>query len=576
MPPSNKPLTPDAEQTLESALTQSGSYAPAETLTPPPESVVRTLNWAPAPLSPPKLVGRDEEVEALIEHVDEGVMIISSTGGTGIGATALARRLATEAGADYPMGSIEINLRGSKFAFQDPLSPADVQRRVIRSVDPNAELPEDERALRKLYTNLLNEHRALILLEDAASATQLRYLVPRKGGPVIITSENDLSTGFPKLFPYYLEPLTTEETRMLLVQIAPQAVSLPRHALTKLVSRLQGIPLALRIIAPLLGRRPLMSPRRLIRNLDRAQRRVVALRGTETPNTAIDVALETAYESLDDDLKPYFIALALFPAPFTVKAAATIWDVSQEEARRILTLLVQLALVEHQMGETHFEVHLIVRLYAQELLLGQPERTQTLVFRYAGYYLQEAIHVSDQFKQPESGISEPLISLYSLWEHLPIAWRRINGQDSGWPKPSDTDRWISDFPLRVMPILQAILSKKELCDWLLRSLDAAEHLGNQRTMSIHLEALGRVSTAMGEHETALAYHERRLEIARAREDREVEAKAMMDIGISCGALGDLKRASASWRKALVLMELIGDARAETIRNWLAELQRLGV
>jgi tetratricopeptide (TPR) repeat protein len=575
VPPTNKPMTTDAEQEPETTAVPGGTYAPAEPLTPPPETVVRTLNWAPAPLSPPKLIGRDAEVDELIEHLDDGVLIISSTGGTGIGATALARRLATDAAAAYPAGSIEINLRGSGFAFQDPLSPADVQRRVIRSVDPHAELPENERALRKVYNKVLDERRALIILEDAASAAQLRYLVPRKGAPVIVTTENDLSSSFPRLYPFFLEPLSAEDTRMLLVQIAPQAVSIPRRALTKLVTRLQGIPLALRIIAPLLGRRPLMSPRRLIRSLDRAQRRVVALRGAETPNTAIDVALETAYESLDDDLKPYFVALALFPAPFTVKAAAAIWDISQEEARRILTRLVQLALVDHQMGETHFEVHLLVRLYAQELLLGQPDRTQKLVFRYAGYYLQEAIQVSDQFKEPESSVSEPMISLYSLWEHLPIAWRRINGEDSGWPKPSDTDRWVSDFPLRVMPILQAILSKQELRAWLLRSLDAAERLGNRRTMSVHLGALGRVSTALDEHQTALEYQESRLEIARERKDRVVEAEALMNIGISCGALGDLKRASASWRKSLVLLEIIGDARAETIRNWLAELQRLG-
>ena len=46
----------------------------------------------------------------------------------------------------------------------------------------------------------------------------------------------------------------------------------------------------------------------------------------------------------------------------------------------------------------------------------------------------------------------------------------------------------------------------------------------------------------------------------------------MYAGSSCGAPGHVQRASARWRKALVIFELLGDQRAERVSLLLAQLQ----
>jgi tetratricopeptide (TPR) repeat protein len=288
----------------------------------------------------------------------------------------------------------------------------------------------------------------------------------------------------------------------------------------------------------------------------------------------VDAAIEVAYDFLPDRLKSYYVALAVFSAPFTVAAAATVWQTSVETALELLDLLVRRSLVDHQPGASTYQIHRLVRLHAQELLLGQAERTRTLVGNYARHYLKEALRINERLRATsDAPLQLPTsAALRLLWQHLPTAWDRLTGEDPGWPAPADADRLISDFPLRVMPLLKTILPEGELFAWITGALEAAGRLDNRRTMSLLFGALGDMSLAQGEEQRALSYYEQQLELARERDDRYVEGEALMNIGVICGAAGDVRRAGSSWRKALVLLELVDDHRAEHVRNWLAELQ----
>ncbi|MCJ7550892.1 MAG: hypothetical protein MUQ30_14555 [Anaerolineae bacterium] len=90
-----------------------------------------------------------------------------------------------------------------------------------------------------------------------------------------------------------------------------------------------------------------LSPRKLLHNPELAQRRVVALHGSQTTDTPIDVALEISCDLLDFELKQYFDALAIFPEPFTKSAAPAVWKVTITAARVSVERLSRLALVDH-------------------------------------------------------------------------------------------------------------------------------------------------------------------------------------------------------------------------------------
>lgn len=520
----------------------------------------------------PQLTGRRALIAELRDHLSEGVLIVSGTGGAGIGATSVARRLAVEAAAEYPDGCVLINLRGGEPAYLGALSSSQVQRRILRALLPSSPpLPETSTDLRKLYSKTLAERRVLLILDDAASATQLRALLPRGNSTAIVTTQDELSSSFPKLYARALDGLDLESAYQMMAQTAPALADLSKSSLRHLVTRLQGVPLALRLVAPLLGDHPRLSPRRLMQGLDIAQRRIEALRGSRTLDMAVNVAMETAYELLDYEIKPYFEALAVFPAPFTAHAAATVWDVTLQQAEQILDQLTALALIDHQVETSHYEIHHLVRLYAQELLLGQPDRAKDLVARYVELMMRDVI----QAWAPSDSASA-VADTYLIWEHIPTAWRRATGKDPGWPPAPNMERWVCNFPIHGQPALAEILTQEELRDWLTCALAAAESLQDFRMMGVHLGELGKVSAALGEDQAALAYFERQLAVAQEHETGDAEGEALMHVGVAYGALGDIQQANASWQRALTLFERTGDQRAGRIRVWLKELHnRIG-
>ena len=122
-------------------------------------------------------------------------MVITAIDGVaGIGKTALAVHFAHRAAAAFPDGQLFVNLRGFD-PEHPPLDPGDVLARFARALgaDP-ADLPADPDELAAMYRSQLSGRRVLVVLDNAASAEQVRPLLPgTEGCLAIITSRNRLS-----------------------------------------------------------------------------------------------------------------------------------------------------------------------------------------------------------------------------------------------------------------------------------------------------------------------------------------------------------------------------------------------
>ncbi|WP_157436337.1 AAA family ATPase [Actinospica robiniae] len=114
------------------------------------------------------------------------------TGPAGVGKTALAVHWAGHARARFPDGLLYADLRGRTAA---PERSAEVLGRFLRALGTAAEQPpKDPGEMLLHYRSLLKDRRILIVLDDAASVTQVSSLLPDIGPcMVMVTSRTELT-----------------------------------------------------------------------------------------------------------------------------------------------------------------------------------------------------------------------------------------------------------------------------------------------------------------------------------------------------------------------------------------------
>ena len=528
---------------------------------------VLRFNITPPPIG---FVGRRGELAELLSNFDRGVLIISAAGELGVGTTALARQLAAALMKDFPDGCLEIDLRGGMPDSVTTLLPAEAQRRLLRPFHPDALLPEEPGELDRLYRETFSSLKVLLLLDNVASATQLRRLLPRQPSAAIVTARTEFPVSA-KLYTLNLHKLRTEDARTLLLQIAPECAKMPQRLLGKILQCFGGSPLALRLVGAVLRDSDTRTPRSLLSRYSAIKKRLTALRTFDT-NLAVTIALELAYEAMPPEQHSFFEALAVFPSPFTRLAAMAVWGVDAETADTLLVAFVRSNLLMYVPEAELYVLHDMASFYAQELMLGQPDRTRLVMARYAYYVLAEAARAGDLYNARGSYREEGIWRFNAIWPHLWAAWLRMSGADPSWPHPGNVDRWLCDVVLRIFPMLSRVLPMTEQMVILERVLESAQRLDRQAEATT-LYFMGQIYTAQEEHAQALNCYQQYLKIVYELHDRRAEAEAMMHIGGACGALGNVKRAQESWRHAMALFRMIGDPRAAQLRVWLEALER---
>lgn len=221
---------------------------------------------AELPAAASELVGRDRELaelDRLVRPGNDRAGRVLISGPPGAGCTALAVYWAHGAARHFPGGQLYVDLRGAGGA---PRPPADVLRRLLRSLaagrgaDPGAtaRLEPEESAAR--VRSLLARRRVLLVLDNAASAGQVRSLLP--GTPdcaVLVTSRLWLADLLAReeMAAFAVGKLAPRDAEELLRGLvgAERADAEPR-ALERLASLAGHLPLALRMAAAWLRTHP--------------------------------------------------------------------------------------------------------------------------------------------------------------------------------------------------------------------------------------------------------------------------------------------------------------------------------
>ena len=169
-------------------------------------------------------MGREEEIATLMaayKGAGQGAMIVGARGMAGVGKTELAKVLANRLKDHFPDGQIFFNLRGaSDDEATKPATATEALSHVIRSFEPEAQLPEDVDTLRGKYNSVLDGKRVLLLMDNALDAGQLAPLTPPPDGcALIVTSRHHFALA--GMESVDLDTLSAEEARKLLLKICP-------------------------------------------------------------------------------------------------------------------------------------------------------------------------------------------------------------------------------------------------------------------------------------------------------------------------------------------------------------------
>ncbi|HXL93498.1 MAG TPA: BTAD domain-containing putative transcriptional regulator [Streptosporangiaceae bacterium] len=374
-------------------------------LAPPPGSLTiqvatrRRPNMLPTDIA--DFVGREEQIvevrAALGRKPSAAVPVVVIVGRGGVGKTSLAVHVSHQFMGDFADGQLFADLHG---ASSHPIGPMHALERFLRAMGvPGSQIPDglDERA--EVYRGLLGDRKTLVVIDDAASESQVRPLLP--GGAaaaVIVTSRNRLA-GLAGAIHVDVNVFNAEWSLKLLARIVGAARVRSQASEASLVAQHCGhLPLALRIAGARLSARPNWSIQRLVDRLADETRRLDELRYGD-----LDVrpSILLTYQSANVDARRLFRLLALLDLThFPRWVSSVLLDQPLTHADDLLDDLVNAQLIEltgtgsgvHQ----QYRFHDLIRVFARERLAAEEPaaKRSAALERWFGalLYLAEQAH----------------------------------------------------------------------------------------------------------------------------------------------------------------------------------------
>ena len=521
------------------------------------------LHQLPADLA--DFTGREGEVRELVALLSGGVAgaTISAIGGMGgVGKTTLAVHVAHRVVEHYPDGQIVVEMGGTS---EQPLTPVEAMGRVIHTFQPELRLPDDPNEVAPLYRTILEGRRVLLLLDNAANSAQVRPLVVPAGCGLVVTSRHNIS--LPGLRHFDLDALPEKKARKLLRTIVGR-----RRATGEELGRVVGLcgrlPLALRVAGDFLVVHPDWSAGEYAQALADERERLARLKhedldvGAALGLSAAQLVRERA------DLAARWQMLSVFPAPFERTAAAAVWGVEEEEARDGLSELAARSLVLYEGESGMYRLHDLMRLVAEDAFgygggerdkEGEQARLGEAAMRHAAYYLEVGSRANALYMQGGEHVLEGLRLFDGAWPHLWAAYGRMRERED-----EAAAQWTSDFPGRVVYVLDLRRPPRDQIPILEAAAAAARGIGDRGGEGAHLGNLGSAYLDLGEVQRAIEYYGQALAIAREIGHRQAEGNHLGNLGSAYYLLGETRRAIEYYEQALAIAWEIGDRRNERV------------
>ena len=220
------------------------------------------------------------------------------------------------------------------------------------------------------------DRRALVVLDDAASADQVQALLPGGAGCAVIVTSRMPLYGLPGVEICELAPFGLDDGRDLLARIlGERRVAAEPAAAVGIVRMVGGLPLALDLIGQRLTAFPGMGLGALLATLSQTFR-TRPLSALSAVGPDLHAALESSYRRLSDqDRRAFRLLSTLGDGDFGAKEAARVFLVDPVTAELALLRLADAHFV-HVLSvatspEHRYVLHSITRAFALERLLTE-------------------------------------------------------------------------------------------------------------------------------------------------------------------------------------------------------------
>ncbi|MDX8037081.1 tetratricopeptide repeat protein [Lentzea sp. BCCO 10_0856] len=530
------------------------------------------------PPAPRCFVSRKHELAAL-----NGWPLLVISGPGGVGKTSLALRWLHDRRAEFPDGQLYVDL--GAHAPGGPVAPEVVLEWFLHALGV-VEVPESLAARQAMFRSVTVGRAFAVLLDNAASAAQVRPLLPA-AGTVVVTSRWRLSPlGVDGARFVEVEPLGLQDSvRLLDMIIKGDRTTAEPDAAGELARLCGGLPVALSVVGARLSTRPRRS----------LGRELSELRDDRLPEldegASVGSVLDLSYVDLPARQARLYRLCAWLPGPwFGVEVAAAMVGEPVGDVEDALEDLVEKNLLS-EIADDRFRYHDMLRTHARSK--PDPAREPGLR-RVVEWWLAKAVS-ADLAARPGRQHLGPVYGEAVAADGDPVEWleqERANlvaaqrcADEHGWPelvwqlcepmwalflhRHYYTD-WVETHRLAIraapacgQPVAAARLGNRlamaytnlRRYDEAAAELDAvlAAGLDDQESETTALSMLGRVHLGRGEPDAALRCYRRVLELRlERRRDREI-GLARRRIGEALTALGRAGEAIAELEQAEELL-----------------------
>jgi len=532
---------------------------------------------AAAPAPPPHFIGRQAELDALVQAFTDGSasqVIIALQGMGGIGKTALAAQLIATLRGAFPGGCFWADLATHN---GDPFPVLEGWGRLcgLKSVGQSGDPVSVVRAI--LAANANRRGRLLVVLDDVRpawldAADVLKSALPTQASLLLTTRDEEIALALDARV-HRLDVLSSQPaSEMLQSYIGGRTGRCDPHDLQALMKRLGCLPLALKLAGKLVARfinKPGWSLQVLLAKIEEEPTTALELK-----NRGVHSAFSISYEDLTPEQQRLFRWLGIFaPGSFATAWVLRVleWDQGengqriwgyrlnqgnaehQEHVEEQLDELVALSLV--QWADDGYRLHPLLRDYARTEL-RRAEEYEAATRAHSKVFLGLCRAQRGDYDALERARTNILMGMDAAFERED--WASVRGY-----------MWGLGPDGRYMV---ALGYWQELRLRLSQALTAARAEGRERDVAAFTLNLGIAAQRLRDFSQAWQAYKTGLELGRRLNDGYIVARALHQLGMLAQVSGDQEGARSAYLASLDIKERLVDPRG--LANSLAQLGTL--
>ncbi len=497
--------------------------------------------------------GREPELARLLDTAANPTAVWAVDGPPGVGKSALAVHAAYRLATRYPDAQLYVDLRGH-VAGHAPVDPSTALDTLLRALGvPGERIPADLDARAGLWRAELAERAALVVLDDAVDADQVRHLLPGTAKSLTLVTSRRRLMDLAASRTLSLDVLSESQAVELFTRIVDDARPAgDPESVSEAVGLCGHLPLAIRLAAARLGTRPAWTVAHLTGRLRRD--RLDRLDG-------VTAAFTLSYENLTVEQRRLFRLLGLHPGPdFDAPAAAALAERDTDTAERLLENLVDVHLIgQPQAGRYRF--HDLVRDFARDAV----RRNKAEADRHAA-----ARRLADHYTRAAQTAMHSLAPR----EQDPADYDRA----LAWLDAERANLLVATQPRAIAPVLHRYLHlRSHVADALTLDTWALAAVHDRAEEGLAWQRLGADHHRLGHGDQARGCQERARDIFTDLGDRDRVADTLRELGALHGLSGLHGAAVAANREALAIVRELGNrvGEVEALTNIGVAFRRMG-